>query len=71
MIESVISYLPIVPKQLTFDSDRWDTVTHRLTHSLTSVYMTRLKPRENGVNIGVNMQTDQFVCIILCEILFF
>ena len=48
MFETVISYLlgnyscSTDTQYLAFDSDRCD----RLTHSLTSVYMTRLKPRE-------------------------
>ena len=55
MIEPVISYLlgncsySTETQYLAFDSDRWD----RQTDSLTIVYMTRLKPREND-NDNIN-----------------
>ena len=53
MIEPVIAYLlgnwfcSTETQYLAFYLDRGDSHTHSQTHSLTSVYMTRLKPREN------------------------
>ena len=55
MVEPVISYLlgncsySMETQYLAFASDRGDSHTHSLTYSLTSVYMTRLEPHENGI----------------------
>ena len=63
MIEPVIFYLlgncsySMETQYLAFDSDRGDSHTDSLTHSLTSIYMTRLKPRENPLRIELDISS--------------